>query len=51
MGGNAGIRGCLIQTIIRVLDALDSDNQWSKVMLEPLDESEKVDIKWVYLDK
>lgn len=51
MGGNAGIRGYLIQTIICVLDALDSDNQWSEVTLEPLDESEKVDIKWVYPDK
>lgn len=51
MGGNAGIRGYLIQTIICVLDALDSDNKWSKVTLEPLDESEKVDIRWVYPDK
>ena len=51
MGGNAGVRGYLIQTIICVLDALDSDNKWSKVTLEPLDESEKVDIKWVYPDK
>ena len=51
MGGNAGIRGYLIQTIICVLDALDSDNLWSSVILEPLEESEKVDIKWVYPDK
>lgn len=51
MGGNAGIRGYLIQTIICILDALDADNKWSKVTLEPLDESEKVDIRWVYSDK
>ncbi len=48
MGGNAGIRGYIIQTIICVLDALESDNNWLSVTLEPLDESEKVDIKWAY---
>lgn len=50
MGGNAGIRGYLIQTIICVLDTLESDNQWTSVTLEPLDESEKVDIRWKYAD-
>lgn len=48
MGGNAGIRGYIIQTIICVLDALETDNNWISVTLEPLDESEKVDIKWIY---
>ncbi|EON74678.1 hypothetical protein ADIS_4865 [Lunatimonas lonarensis] len=48
MGGNAGIRGYLIQTIICVLDSLETDNQWTSVTLEPLDESEKVDIRWKY---
>ncbi|MFM2226369.1 MAG: hypothetical protein RJA07_2571 [Bacteroidota bacterium] len=48
MGGNAGIRGYIIQTIICVLDALETDNNWVSVTLEPLDESEKVDIKWTY---
>ncbi|MDB5228845.1 MAG: hypothetical protein JWN78_3038 [Bacteroidota bacterium] len=48
MGGNAGIRGYIIQTIICVLDTLESDNNWLSVTLEPLDESEKVDIKWKY---
>lgn len=48
MGGNAGIRGYLIQTIICVLDALEKDNEWTSVTLEPLDDSEKVDIKWKY---
>lgn len=50
MGGNAGIRGYLIQTIICVLDALNTDNHWLSVTLEPLDESEKVDIRWKYSD-
>ncbi|WP_167522103.1 hypothetical protein [Flavobacterium fluviatile] len=50
MGGNAGIRGYLIQTIICVLDTLESDNHWTSVTLEPLDESEKVDIRWKYSD-
>src|SRR5690606_28678503 len=50
MGGNAGIRGYLIQTIICVLDTLESDNLWTSVTLEPLDESEKVDIRWRYSD-
>jgi hypothetical protein len=48
MGGNAGIRGYIIQTIICVLDALETDNNWLSVTLEPLDESDKVDIKWKY---
>lgn len=48
MGGNAGIRGYLIQTIICVLDSLETDNLWTSVTLEPLDESEKVDIRWKY---
>lgn len=50
MGGNAGIRGYIIQTIICLLDSLNAENQWTEVTLEPLDESEKVDIKWVYAD-
>jgi len=50
MGGNAGIRGYLVQTIICVLDALEEDNAWTSVTLEPLDESEKVDIRWRYSD-
>jgi len=50
MGGNAGIRGYIIQTLICVLDALETDNNWLSVTLEPLDESEKVDIKWTYPD-
>ena len=48
MGGNAGIRGYIIQTIICMLDALEKDNEWTSVTLEPFDESEKVDIRWKY---
>lgn len=48
MGGNAGIRGYIIQTIICLLDTLEKDNNWISVTLEPLDESEKVDIRWKY---
>jgi len=48
MGGNAGMRGYIIQTIICLLDALEKDNEWISVTLEPLDESEKVDIRWKY---
>lgn len=48
MGGNAGIRGYIIQTIICMIDALKEDNKWITVTLEPLDESEKVDIRWKY---
>lgn len=50
MSGNAGIRGYIIQTIISVLDALETDNNWLSVTVEPLNESEKVDIMWKYLD-
>lgn len=50
MGGNAGVRGNIVQTIICVLDALEADNKWTSVTLEPIDESEKVDIKWTYPD-
>ena len=48
MGGNAGIRGYILQTIICVLDSLNADNSWISVTLEPFDESEKVDIRWKY---
>jgi|GEM_PF-479560 hypothetical protein len=48
MSGNAGIRGYIIQTIICVLDSLQTDHEWISVTLEPIDESEKVDIRWEY---
>jgi hypothetical protein len=51
MGGNAGIRGYIVQTIIGMIDALEKDNSWQSVTLEPVDESEKVDIRWRYPNK
>src|SRR5690554_552266 len=50
MGGNAGIRGYIIQTIIAVLEAIDEDVKWETITLEPTDESEKVDIRLKYPD-
>jgi hypothetical protein len=47
MGGQHSLRGYLIQAIITVIDSLNN-NDWSSVTLEPNNESEKVDIKWIY---
>jgi hypothetical protein len=49
MGGQAGGRGYLIQSLICVLEML-RDESWSSVVIEPDVESEKVDILWVYPD-
>lgn len=49
MGGQEGMRGYLIQTIIAVLESLDK-NDWKSVCIEPTDEEQKVDIKWTYED-
>jgi hypothetical protein len=46
MGGQHGMRGYLLQTIITVLDSLSQSANWKSVTIEPNDESEKVDIKW-----
>ncbi|GAA4321073.1 hypothetical protein GCM10023149_20700 [Mucilaginibacter gynuensis] len=46
MGGQHGMRGYLLQTIITVLDSLSQSSNWQTVTIEPNDESEKVDIKW-----
>ena len=48
MSGNAGIRGYLLQTIICLLDALQSDDRWELVTLEPNLDADKVDIIWYY---
>ena len=45
-GGQAAIRGYLVQTLIALLDALDDERAWLSVTLEPNVESEKVDILW-----
>lgn len=49
MGGRESLRGYLVQTMSALLGALD-DNAWEAVSLEPVHESEKVDVKWQYPD-
>lgn len=49
MGRQASLRGYLVQTIIAILESLDK-NDWKSVCIEPNDEHEKVDIKWIYDD-
>jgi hypothetical protein len=46
MGGRESLRGYLVQTMASLLDALRTSNDWEAVSLEPLRESEKVDVKW-----
>lgn len=48
MSGNDGMRGYLIQTIISLLEGLMDNNNWSTMTIEPLTESQKVDVVWVY---
>ena len=45
-GGQAAIRGYLIQTLIALLDALDDEMPWTSVTIEPNIKSDKVDILW-----
>jgi tetratricopeptide (TPR) repeat protein len=47
MGGQAGARGYLVQTITCLLQAL-RDNTWLTLELEPNKEIEQVDIRWTY---
>jgi hypothetical protein len=47
MSGQASLRGYLVQTIIAILESLEN-NDWKSVCIEPNDEHEKVDIKWIY---
>lgn len=49
MGGQSGIRGYLIQTLIAILESFER-NDWASICIEPNDESEKVDIKWISED-
>ena len=51
MGGSAGLRGYLIQTLVALLDMIDSDTNWDAVTLEPEHKSEKIDILWEYSGK
>ncbi|MCU0875173.1 MAG: DUF4062 domain-containing protein [Pirellulaceae bacterium] len=50
-GGQPAIRGYLAQTLIALLEALDDDQQWTSVTLEPNVDSHKVDILWQYPDR
>lgn len=50
MNGSTSIRGYLLQTIICLLDVLQSDSKWKSLTLEPDLSSEKVDIIWYYVD-
>src|SRR4051812_33616057 len=49
MGGQAGSRGYLVQTITCLLQAL-RDNTWLTFALESSEEIEQVDIVWTYAD-
>jgi len=51
MSGQAGARGYLLQSLICVLDAVDKDQEWLSLTIEPNEESEKVDIVWIYSER
>jgi len=51
VGGQASIRGYLIQTLVGVLEAFDVDQAWQSVIFEPDHLSEKIDILWCYENK
>lgn len=46
MNGQYAIKGCLLQSLVALLDSFETD--WETVCVEPNDESEKVDILWTY---
>jgi hypothetical protein len=46
MGGRETTRGILLQAIACLLGALQSDNTWTSLTLEPDLDAEKVDIAW-----
>ena len=48
MSGQAGARGYLLQALVCLLDSLEPDENWVSVTIEPNEESDKVDILWVY---
>jgi hypothetical protein len=50
MGGQAGGRGYLIQTLILVLDIMRDERDWMSVALEPDVASDKVDVLWACPD-
>ncbi|CAL2093334.1 conserved protein of unknown function [Tenacibaculum sp. 190524A02b] len=51
MGGQAGLRGYMAQTLVAIIDSLNEKINWKTVTLESNEESEKVDIVWVFKDE
>ncbi|MFT6983600.1 MAG: hypothetical protein ACJAUD_002379 [Crocinitomicaceae bacterium] len=53
MGGNDGIRGYIVQTIIAVLDSLEDSKEWQTITIEPnlSKDFEKVDILFTFEDE
>ncbi|HNF57874.1 MAG TPA: hypothetical protein PLI49_26785 [Leptospiraceae bacterium] len=49
-GGSVAIRGFILQTLVGLLDALESKDDWISFELEPNIENEKVDIIWTLSD-
>lgn len=47
MGGQEGIRGYLVQTLIALVESLADDDGWDQVTLEPDHRSNKIDVIWV----
>lgn len=46
MGGRESQRGYLVQSISALLDAVDGQNDWIALSIEPNSDQEKVDIEW-----
>lgn len=49
MNGSYAIKGYLVQSLVSLLDSFKLD--WETVSVEPNNESEKVDIRWIYKNK
>lgn len=47
MNGKYAIKGYLIQSLVALLDSLNNSD-WDSICVEPDDDSEKVDIRWIY---
>jgi hypothetical protein len=50
MGGQTGLRGYLIQSLIAVIDSFN-DYDWTSIIIEPNIPGDKVDILWSYPNK
>lgn len=48
MGGSANIQGVKAQTLACLLEALNTENDWKSLILEPDFGNSKVDIEWHY---